>query len=296
MLMLTPTDAVTIGTRSCHLACATVACCMSALAAKAAQTSSRRTESGAVPYRCGTNVMSAERLSRHKRAVPSPHRSAEPPPLQASFDAFDERLLNASLEEQLRIGRAIIDVCKMYSNQIHESVRRFIPRRFKCGHVAMLARLLLYPHRIASSYRIASAAFSIAFSHAIGHSPSLCFVSLTWCSSINIMADLVERLINRFGQAAAYTAAGNEPSHTQRLHETVLRNFERRRSMLEANEGVGLRRKTVSCSLAKVLHRHPSLHIAQTLQGPADDVGKVQHLASLLSNYICTWKLRTALP
>ncbi|KAG5188974.1 hypothetical protein JKP88DRAFT_267426 [Tribonema minus] len=88
------------------------------------------------------------------------------------------------------------------------------------------------------------------------------------------MADLVERLINRFGQAAVNIAQGHEPSHTHRLHETLLRTFERRRRILGADQGVKLRHKTVSCSLAKVLHRHPSLEIAQTLQDAADYVGK----------------------
>ncbi|KAG5192221.1 hypothetical protein JKP88DRAFT_251040 [Tribonema minus] len=110
------------------------------------------------------------------------------------------------------------------------------------------------------------------------------------------MADLVERLINRFGQAAVNTAQGHEPSHTRRLHETLLRTFERRRRILGADQGVKLRHKTVSCSLAKVLHRHPSLEIAQTLQDAADYVGKVRHLASLLANYICTWKLDLGQP
>ncbi|KAG5188339.1 hypothetical protein JKP88DRAFT_304946 [Tribonema minus] len=110
------------------------------------------------------------------------------------------------------------------------------------------------------------------------------------------MADLVERLINRFGQAAVNTAQGHEPSHTRRLHETLLRTFERRRRILGADQGVKLRHKTVSCSLAKVLHRHPSLEIAQTLQDAADYVGKVRHLASLLANYICTRKLDLGQP
>ncbi|KAG5192228.1 hypothetical protein JKP88DRAFT_293905 [Tribonema minus] len=110
------------------------------------------------------------------------------------------------------------------------------------------------------------------------------------------MADLVERLINRFGQAAVNTVQGHEPSHTRRLHETLLRTFERRRRILGADQGVKLRHKTVSCSLAKVLHRHPSLEIAQTLQVAADYVGKVRHLASLLANYICTWKLDLGQP
>ncbi|KAG5189480.1 hypothetical protein JKP88DRAFT_301625 [Tribonema minus] len=110
------------------------------------------------------------------------------------------------------------------------------------------------------------------------------------------MADLVERLINRFGQAAVNTAQGHEPSHTRRLHETLLRTFERRRRILGADQGVKLRHKTVSCSLAKVLQRHPSLDIAQTLQEAAVYVGKVRHLASLLANYICTWKLHHGQP
>ncbi|KAG5187040.1 hypothetical protein JKP88DRAFT_267971 [Tribonema minus] len=110
------------------------------------------------------------------------------------------------------------------------------------------------------------------------------------------MADLVERLINRFGQAAVNTAQEHEPLHTRRLHETLLRTFERRRRILGADQGVKLRHKTVSCSIAKVLHRHPSLEIAQTLQDAADYVGKVRHLASLLANYICTWKLDLGQP
>ncbi|KAG5181927.1 hypothetical protein JKP88DRAFT_263417 [Tribonema minus] len=89
------------------------------------------------------------------------------------------------------------------------------------------------------------------------------------------MADLVERLINRFGQAAVNTAQGHEPSHTRRLHETLLRTFERRRRILGTDQGVQLRHNTVSCSLAKVLHRHPSLDITQTLQDAADYVGKL---------------------
>ncbi|KAG5178028.1 hypothetical protein JKP88DRAFT_350433 [Tribonema minus] len=103
----------------------------------------------------------------------------------------------------------------------------------------------------------------------------------------------VERLYWEFGDSVLLPN-GDFPSTTRSVLRTVLRTYEREAGRLPQGEDVFLRYKTITCCLQDVLHRHGQLHIQERMQEISDYIGKVRHLASLLSNYICDWHLAQA--
>jgi hypothetical protein len=105
----------------------------------------------------------------------------------------------------------------------------------------------------------------------------------------------VEQLYWEYGDSVLLPN-GNLPSTNRAVLRTVLRTYEREAGRLAQGEQVPLRYKTITCCLQDVLHRHGKLHIVERMQEISDYVGKVRHLASLLSNYICDWHLAQALP